>query len=145
MYSDKQKKISIIIQQFNRHLSKILKISQEVDKDNIDLEWIRRVVRILRDENPPLVLERCINKLWDNSEQIIARDKNFFIDNINDLNKKYIKNDERKEWIEGIVDYLRKKADILTKDQTEDVWDCLNGMLENVIKYRILIGDFDSK
>ena len=145
MDPDNEKKKNDIIQQFSRYLSRLLKTANEIDNGNVTLEWVTRVIRILRNENPPLVLEKCIDKLWDNSEKIIARDKDFFLDNIDDLNEKYIKKDERQEWIEGIVSHIKKKINVLSDDQTTDVWDSLNGMLENVIKYRILIGDFDSK
>jgi hypothetical protein len=141
MSFDKQKKISDILQKFNRQTSQILKIIKMIEKNNIDIEWIQRILRILRNENPPLVLEKCIDKFWYNKEKIIARDTEFFI-NENIAYRQYIKDDERKEWIEGIIDIIKKKQSLLTEEQRTYIWDKLNNMLQCIIEYRIVVGDF---
>jgi hypothetical protein len=141
MDSNKQKKISDIIQTFNRQISQILKIVNNVQKNNIDVEWFQRILRIIRNENPPLVLEKCIDKFWDNREKIINRDVIFFM-NGKQAYSKFIKNDERKEWIEGLIDLIQLKYKKLTNEQTVYIWDKLNSMLQCIIQYRILIGDF---
>jgi hypothetical protein len=141
MNADKQKKISNILQRFNRQTSQILKIIKIIEKNNIDIEWIQRILRILRNENPPLVLEKCIDKFWYNKEKIISRDTDFFI-NENKAYKNYIKDDDRKEWIEGIIDMIKKKQALLTEEQRTYIWDRLNNMLQCIIEYRIIVGDF---
>lgn len=141
MNVDKQKKISNILQRFNRQTSQILKIIKIIEKNNIDIEWIQRILRILRNENPPLVLEKCIDKFWYNKEKIISRDTDFFI-NENKAYKNYIKDDDRKEWIEGIIDMIKKKQALLTEEQRTYIWDRLNNMLQCIIEYRIVVGDF---
>jgi hypothetical protein len=141
MNVDKQKKISNILQRFNRQTSQILKIIKIIEKNNIDVEWIQRILRILRNENPPLVLEKCIDKFWYNKEKIISRDTDFFI-NENKAYRNYIKDDDRKEWIEGIIDMIKKKQALLTEEQRTYIWDRLNNMLQCIIEYRIIVGDF---
>ena len=141
MNSDKQKKISDILQRFNRQTSQIIKIIKMIEKNNIDIEWIQRVLRILRNENPPLVLEKCIDKFWDNRQKIIERDLDFFTGG-NGAYNKFIKEDERKEWIEGIIDMIKKKQKLLTGEQRTYIWDRLNNMLQCIIEYRIAVGDF---
>lgn len=141
MNSDRQKKISNILQRFNRQTSQILKIMKIIEKNNMDIEWVQRILRILRNENPPLVLEKCIDKFWDNREKIIARDVDFFLAG-NNAYDKFIKNDERKEWIEGIIDMIKKKQKLLTEEQRDYIWDRLNNMLQCIIEYRITVGDF---
>jgi hypothetical protein len=141
MNVDKQKKISNILQQFNRQTSQILKIIKIIEKNNIDVEWVQRILRILRNENPPLVLEKCIDKFWYNKEKIISRDTDFFI-NENKAYRNYIKDDDRKEWIEGIIDMIKKKQSLLTEEQRTYIWDRLNNMLQCIIEYRIIVGDF---
>ena len=143
MNSDKQKKISDILQQFNRQISQILKIAKNVEKNknNIDIEWIQRVLRILRNENPPLILEKCIDKYWDNREKIIARDIDFFMCG-NSSYGKFIKDDNRKDWIEGIINMLKNTQKLLTDEQRTYIWDRLNTMLQCIIEYRIIVGDF---
>jgi hypothetical protein len=141
MNTNEQKKISDILQKFNRQTSQILKIIKSIEKDNIDVEWVQRVLRILRNENPPLVLEKCIDKFWSNRTKIIERDIEFFT-NGNKAYSAFIKEDERKEWIEGIVSMIQKKQKLLTEEQNKYIWDRLNTMLECIIEYRILVGDF---
>jgi hypothetical protein len=142
MNSNKQKKISDILQKFNRQTSQILKIIKSIEKDNVDIEWIQRILRILRNENPPLVLEKCIDKFWSNRKKIIERDTDFFTDG-NNAYKTFIKEDERKEWIQGIIDMIKKKQKSLTEEQRTYIWDRLNNMLECIIEYRIVVGDFE--
>jgi hypothetical protein len=37
---------------------------------------------------------------------------------------------------------IQKKQKLLTEEQNKYIWDRLNTMLECIIEYRILVGDF---
>jgi hypothetical protein len=141
MDSDKQKKISTILDNFNRQVSRIMKIAEAKEKDNIDVIWVRKLISLIRQENPPLILERCIDKLWDNREQIMKRDMDFFLKN---SFGKYVKDDDNKEWLTGLISMVQKKQALLSEDEKKYIWDCINKMLECVIQYRIIMGDFSS-
>ena len=56
----------------------------------------------------------------------------------------YVKNDERKEWLTGLISMVQKKMVVLSDEEKTYVWDCLNKMLECVVQYRITMGDFSS-
>jgi hypothetical protein len=88
------------------------------------------------------MLERAIDKLWDNKDKIIERDLAFLINK--KVTSKYIKDDSRKEWMEGMIDFVRNRYTDLSPDELEYVWKCINNMLQAVIKYRILKDDFQS-
>jgi hypothetical protein len=142
MNSEHQKKISNIVFSFNRQVSKITKVAKQIDPNDVNVEWIQRAVRVLRAESPLLILEKCMDKLWDNRAKIIACDRNFFVKTGNF--SKYIKNDENKQWLEGVVEMVRRKQSVLTEKQLQLIWECLNQMLHYVIQYRIVTGDYST-
>lgn len=135
----KQKELSDILQKFNRQVSRIFKIAEALVPDEPNIDWVRRIVKICRNENPQLVLERCIDKFWEYKEFIINRDEQFFQTCSTD---KYIKNDDNKEFLDRLVMLIRTKFKDLVKKEQNDIWVCLEEMLKNVIKYRIIKGDF---
>jgi hypothetical protein len=143
MDSKKVKEISDIIQYFNRQVSNIFKIIDNKDdmiKNNPDIDWVRRITKIVRNENPPYMLEKSIDKLWENKDSILNRDLNFLIDN--DVAHKYIKNDCRKEWIEGMLTFFMDNLNNLNEDDRDYLWKCINNMLQAVIRYKIIHNDF---
>jgi hypothetical protein len=145
MDTKKEKEVSDVIQYFNRQMSNIFKVIDNKDDSinhNPDVDWVRRITKILRNENPPYMLERSIDKLWDNKDKIIERDSAFLLNK--KVTSKYVKDDSRKEWIEGMIDFVRNRYTDLSPDELEHVWKCINNMLQAVIKYRILKDDFQS-
>ena len=63
MDTKKEKKISDIIQYFNRQISNIFKAIDNASYEiqhNPDIDWVRRVTKIVRNENPPYILEKSI-------------------------------------------------------------------------------------
>ena len=68
------------------------------------------------------------------------RDHNFFMSK--SVSDKYIKNDERKEWMEGMVLFIRSRYKDLSDDELDRIWKCINNMLQCVIKYKILKNEF---
>lgn len=145
MDTKKEKEVSDVIQYFNRQVSNVFKvIDNKYDSinHNPDIDWIRRITKILRNENPPYMIERSVDKLWDNKDKIIERDSDFLVNK--KVTSKYIKDDSRKEWMEGMIDFIRNRYTELSPDDLEHVWKCVNNMLQAVIKYRILKDDFQS-
>lgn len=143
MDAKKEKEISDIIQYFNRQISNIFKVIDNADDSvqyNPDVDWVRRITKIVRNENPPYMLEKSIDKLWENKDKIIAKDSDFLLKK--EITGKYIKDDSRKEWMEGMVDFVRNRYKDLDKQDLEYLWKCINNMLQSVIKYRIIKNDF---
>ena len=69
---------------------------------------------------------------------------NFFISNLDSLNSKYINKKSDNAWLEDIVKLMADRLSDISQDQKKYIWDCLNGMLQDIIEYRILIGDFNN-
>ena len=139
MDSKKQKEISDVLQQFNRQVTKLFKIVDLIVPGDPNIDWARRIVKICRNENPAIILEKCIDKLWDNKEPIMKRDAEFFRDRSYD---KYIKTDENKEWLDRLTNLIKTKYFDLSNQEQSYIWDCMDNMLKNVIKYRLLQEDF---
>lgn len=140
----KEKEINDIIQYFNRQVSNIFKVIDNKDDsiiNNLDVDWVRRVTKIIRNENPPYMLEKSVDKLWENRDAIISKNADFLL--AKEVANKYIKNDERKEWMEGMCDFIRSKYKALDDKELEYLWKCINAMLQSVIKYRIIKNDFN--
>jgi hypothetical protein len=135
-----QKEIDVILHQFNRQVSKLMKIANEISGDNPNIEWLTRLFKILRNESPLCILDRCVDKIWDNKDSILKRDAKFF--ETCDFNK-YIKKDGNKEFLDGIVTLVRSKYFDLTEKEQNCIWVCMEEMLKNIIKYRLLKCDFD--
>ena len=140
----KEKEINDIIQYFNRQVSNIFKVIDGKDDsiiNNLDVDWVRRVTKIIRNENPPYMLEKSVDKLWENRDAIIDKNADFLLKK--EVTNKYIKNDERKEWMEGMIDFIRHKYTSLNDTELEYLWKCINAMLQSVVKYRIIKNDFN--
>jgi hypothetical protein len=133
----KQKDISDILQQFNRQISRLFKFADIVAKGDPTIDWARRVIKILRNENPPAVLERCIDKFWDNREPIMTRNVDFFKTCSMD---KYIKKDKNKVWLDELIKFIRTRYFDLSESEQNSIWVCMEEMLKNIIKYRIVVG-----
>lgn len=135
-----QTEINIIIQQFNRQVSRLMKIANEISGDDPNIEWLTRVFKIMRNESPLCILEKCVDKIWDNKDHILEKNTKFFETCSLD---KYIKRDKNKEWIDEMVKLVRTKFFDLSEKEQNCIWECMGEMLKNIIKYRLLKGDFD--
>lgn len=140
MDDKKIKEINDVITFFNRQVSQIFKFIDSCDdyKDNALLDKVRLIVKVVKVVEPADMLERCIDKLWDNREAVIGRDAAFFKDS--NVMYSYIKEDENKEWLTGLIDFIKEQYDTFDDDEIDKIWTYINNMLEAVIKYRMLTG-----
>lgn len=129
--------INKIINSFNKEVSLVCKFCMKKDKNNVDIEWINKIINTLKYENPKYIIEVCIEKLWDNREKIIERDEQFFKNN--NVENKYISNDKNKEWIKGIIHVLRDLLFNMNENDKTYIWDRFSNMLELSIKYKMLV------
>lgn len=138
MSNDKYKEISDVITYFNRQVMQIFKFidSSGAYKDNALLHKVRLLIKITKAVEPSEMLERCIDKLWENRDAIIAKDIEFFKGG--GVMRKYIKDDANKEWLTGLTDFVMDQYENFDDDEIEQIWVRINNMLEAVIKYRIL-------
>jgi hypothetical protein len=139
---DDDKKLSDILQKFNLHAGKIMKIGVQISAESSpQIEWLGRVFKIARDVDPLCIITRCVDKMWDNKENILNKNEKFFIEKFD--TSKYIKVDKNKEWLDEIVKVVRKEFSILSANEKSCIWFYLNEMLTAVIEYKLLKGEFE--
>lgn len=139
MNSKLQKEISDIVQTYNRHAVKILNLAVHYAPDDPNIDWLKRIIKIVRNESPTMIIEKGLDKLWDNRENILKKDVEFF--KYCSLDK-YIKKDENKVWLDEIVKLVRQKYFDLSLKEQDIIWSHIQVMLECVIKYRLNMGDY---
>ena len=74
---DTDKEISDLLQIFNRQISRVFKIIDKIVPNDKNMDLAKIVIRRLRFENPPAVLDKCVDKIWDHKDQIMNKDVEF--------------------------------------------------------------------
>lgn len=137
---DKSQQISLIIQDFHSQIAKMLKVVDSKRPGNIEVDRLKRLIRIARDEEPLLIINKCKDKIWDSREQILAEDEEYFINKKYD---EYIKKDGNQRFIEGLVELFKQGRHLLSDKEKAYVWKVNKQLLADVVKYKMLIGDHD--
>ena len=140
MNSDKQRKISDILQQFNRQVAKIFKVIDKYHPDNVDIQHVKQILSLCRDITPDRIIREAGEKLWDQRENIMKRDVYFFFrpDNMS----RYAGDKETKDLVEAIVTFVRDEYNTLKPDEIEYIWNCVNLMLKHTIEFKIIQGEY---
>ena len=137
---DKQDEINEVIENFHSVISKILKMVDSKIPGDIEVDRLKRLVRMARDEAPLIIITKCKQKIWDSREQILARDENYF------LKKKfgeYIKKDKNQMFIEGLIDLVKRGYNMVSDKEKDYIWNLNKQLLEYVIRYKMLTGDHE--
>jgi hypothetical protein len=138
--TDKEQKISLIIHGFHSQIAKLLKIIDSKLPNNIEVDRLKRLVRIARDEEPLLIINKCKDKIWDSRKQIRERDKEYFLNKEYD---EYIKKDKNQLFIEGLIGLFKQSHELLNEKELGVIWKINNQLLDNVCEYKILINDYE--
>jgi len=138
-----EKEIDEIIQKFNSQIMLLFKFAEKKDKisNNPDVERVIRLVKIAKSISPESIIEGCLNNFWANREYIIERNEVFIMSKEN-VDRLVNKNDEDIELIESLINFFRNIYKTFTNEDKEYLWDCINNMLQFIIRYRIVKGDF---
>lgn len=132
-------KMGKVLDEFHKCIFKILKCVDDKLSNNIEVDRLKRLVRIARDESPFEIIDRCKNKIWDSREHIINKNEEYFLKNSFD---KYIKKDENQMFIQSLVQLFRDNHDQLTAQEKNYIWGLNLKMLNCVTEYKILTGDY---
>jgi hypothetical protein len=137
---DTQQKISAIVQSFSSDISQLLKIVDAKLAGNLEVDRLKRVIRIARDEEPLMIINKCKDKIWDSREQILAEDEDFFISKRYD---EYIKKDENQMFIEGLINLFKRSRSLLSEKESKFMWATVKHLLATVTEYKMLIEDYE--
>ena len=137
---DTQRKISAIVQSFSSDISQLLKIVDAKLPGNLEVDRLKRIIRIARDEEPLMIINKCKDKIWDSREQILAEDEDFFISKRYD---EYIKKDENQMFFEGLINLFKSSRSLLSEKESRFMWSTVKHLLATVTEYKMLIEDYE--
>jgi hypothetical protein len=134
----KEKENINIIQNYNRECMKLINIAENFLDDDPTFDWFIRMIKIVKNENPSMLIERSLDKLWNCKDNILNKNDKFFTDNTKMLQLEYIKNDKNKEWLTEFTSAVSTKMHELSIVEKDIMWECLKKMLECSIQYKLL-------
>ena len=140
MNSDHQKKVSVVLQTFSSDIAQLLKLVDNKLAGNLEVDRLKRIIRIARDEEPLLIINKCKDKIWDSREKILAEDEDFFVAKKFD---EYIKKDDNQMFIESLIALFKSGFGSLSAKEKKFMWSIVQRLLETVAEYKILIGDYE--
>jgi hypothetical protein len=137
---DIEQQISLIVQDFHSQISKTLKVVDSKLPNNIEVDQLKRLIRIARDEEPLMIINKCKDKIWDSREQILSENVDYFLAKEYD---EYIKKDTNQMFIEGLIGLFKQSHHLLSEKERAYVWKINKRLLQDVIRYKMLIGDHE--
>jgi hypothetical protein len=129
-----------ILKYFHTAAFRIIAIAEAIDPKNHYIEWVKQQIHLFRKIDKENIIRRMKDKLWDYRNEIMAHNMEFFKTN---QFSKYIKNDERKQFMHSFIGMLQKKFDDLKPEESAEIWDNVEKLLIACIEYKKLIKDYD--
>jgi len=137
---DIEKSINDICNTFNSVLGKLLNLV-ESKSDDPDIDRLKRLIKICKEEDPTFLITRCQNKLWDSREQIKTRDSDYFLKQL-DVSK-YIRAGSQAEAFQyRLISLIKKEYQKLNVSEENEVWEITYDMLKCAAKYKFLTRDY---
>ena len=133
-----EKKIHDLINDFNRQICKLINMADNSISNNPNIDWLKRIVRIVKNENPNMLIYVSSDKIWENRIHIINHDINFFKTCSFD---KYTQGSDHAKMINELIKLFRDDYDKLSNKEHTMIWDCMDKMLKCIIEYRLINGD----
>lgn len=118
------------------HILKVIRIATQIDRHNVNLQWLKSEISMATQMDPMLLTNKIKSKMLDFKEQILNRDEDFFKTSNAFMDEKYIKNDERKEFMINFVKMIQSNIEKVSEDQKKNIWDALTVIVNCVIEFR---------
>ena len=127
-----------ILREFSTYVSRLFKVAYAVLPGNVDVDHAYNIFKIVRNDSPFIMIERSVDKLWDNQIQITNRDEDYF--KVMRVDKYFDENDtaDDREFLERLITTLRLKYEYLSIEEKDYLWNCIQNLLKCVIKYKII-------
>jgi hypothetical protein len=135
----KEKKIFKLVVKFNSVISKIIKLIEATEPNNIEIDRLKRLARIAKNEEPLFIINRCKDKIWNSREHIIEKNEKFFMDD--DQFNQYIKHDRKEPFIRALMKIVQDGFTKLNENEKNHIWKIIKDLLKYVTEYKILIDD----
>jgi hypothetical protein len=137
---DKEQKISLVIHDFHSQIAKILKVVDSKRPNDLEVDRLKRLIRIARDEEPLLIMNKCKDKIWDSRLQIRGKNMDYFLSR--DYNE-FVKKDGNQMFIESLINLVKRSREELNEKEIAFIWKVNNKLLDDVCEYKILTEDYE--
>lgn len=130
--------VNAIITGFNSVVSKIMKICRKIEPNMIELQDLQNKIKLAKDIDPLLLINRSKDKVWFHREQILNEDEDFFLNN---QFSQFIKDDENKSFMYMLVNLVKKRYSEMSDGEKKEIWRLAKELLRYVVEYKKAIND----
>lgn len=131
--------VNTIITNFNSNITKVMRICKKIEPNSVELDSLQNILKLAKDIDPLLIINRCKDKFWMHREFIINEDAEFFLNNKFDS---FIKDDENKSFIYALINLIKTRYGSMSKDEKKYIWSLIKDLLKCIIEYKKAINDF---
>ncbi|MGL5934196.1 MAG: hypothetical protein ACRCZI_01085 [Cetobacterium sp.] len=131
--------VNTIITNFNSTTSTILRICKKLAPNQVELDSLQNIIKLAKDVDPLIIINRCKDKFWMHREYIINEDENFFLNN---QFSSFIKDDENKSFIYSLINLIKSRYKTMSVGEKKQIWSLIKDLLKYVIEYKKSINDF---
>ncbi len=138
--NDIDKAINDLCDQFSATIGKLLTLVETKSKDP-DIDRLKRLIKICKEEDPTFLIERCQNKLWESRDQIKTRNSDYFMKQL-DVSK-YIRAGSQSEAFQyRLIASVKKEYTNLTVAEENEIWTITYDMLKCAARYKFLTKNY---
>ena len=134
MFKKKDRTKIAIIETFNSQVSNILKLIKKYVPKNDDIIHIKRLIKISNEINAIEVLEKCEDKFWENKDNILEKNIEFFKKQPYEQD---LDDDEYKTLNIRIIKLIRDTYDLIDDNDKNLLWCKLHIMLNCIINFKL--------
>ncbi len=135
--SSTQKKIMLeMANTIDKNILKVLRIATQIDRHNPNLRWLKGEISMAVQMDPMLLTNKIKYKMVDFVDRIRERDEQFFQTSEVFLDEKYIKFDERRDFMISFVRMIQASIAKITQEKKVEIWDSLNQIVDCLIEFR---------
>lgn len=126
------------IDKFNRNLSQLFKLAKKIEPGNKDLSFYKNKFVLAKQFQPAVVLENNIDSFWKNKELILTKNMDYFLN----LDNFEYADEKEKEIYRRNMECGKSIIAKISEAELFCIWNYLNNMLEAVIKYKLIKGEY---
>lgn len=131
--------VHIIIKDFNSIVTRVMRICKKIEPNSVELDSLQNMLKIAREIDPLMIINRCKDKVWMHRQYIIEEDEDFFLNN---QFSDFIKDDENKSFIYSLMNLIKTRYATMSSNEKKVIWALIKELLKCVIAYKKSINDF---
>lgn len=136
-------KLIKIIDKFNKAMNTIMRILDSKFPDgDVDMYLLKRRINLCNATSEEMIISRCWNKIYEMRTHIVNRNEEYLLSPDTEAKAiaKYVKDDERKDYMINMIKTLKSLWPLSTTAEKEVVWNNLAILLSASAEYMLLKG-----